>query len=286
MPLYLGCGKKGTELAPRILRGDGNELTRIFDRHTVCDQGDIAIPTTTEKETIGHMKHIVPIRLATSVLADRVYDILLSQDQLPLILGGDHSLSWGSIAASAKCYPDLGVCYIDAHGDFNTPEMSDSHNVHGMHMSFLMGFGYPKYVDHCYSEQKISPQKVFFYGTRNLDPYEKKISRESKLNILTTEEIHSAGRAIQGIIETQLSELQHIHLSIDIDVLDPSIAPGTGVPEKNGLTMDELQTILIPIVCSKKIVAIDFVEYNPLLDKTGKTHDAACKILSLLNEML
>ena len=206
----------------------------------------------------------------------------IKSGHFPLVFGGDHSLSWGTISAAADCFDNLGVIYIDAHGDFNTAETSLTHNVHGMHMAYLMGFGHlqeNEIKDIPYTENCLAPQNVFFVGSRALDQGELNFAAANSLNIRSSQDIISQGAskvAYDIICAIRNNGIKHVHISFDVDVIDPAFFPGTGVPEKAGISVSEAKTLLSVFLSELPVCSIDFVEYNPLLDDNNKSL-ACCK---------
>lgn len=209
----------------------------------------------------------------------------LRDNRMPLVCGGDHSVTLGSLAGSLDVYAEgLFTVYIDAHGDFNTPQSSPSGNVHGMHLGFLMGFAGCEPFD-TLQLPRLKPSQIAFYATRALDAGEVELAAEHGLRITPAAEIHS-----RGIVDVcaQLSALlaqphiQAVHLSIDVDAVDPQYAPGTGVPEPGGLERQQMYALIETVMESGKTVAVDVVEYNPHLDIDNRTRQVCLQILRCL----
>lgn len=247
-----------------------------------CMFSDMSIPS---------MKNIKPILDSDYRLANEVYTSL-SNNHFPLIFGGDHSLSWGSIAGVTRKYEDLVVIYIDAHGDFNTEETSETHNVHGMHMAYLMGFGeLNKNIDlkDPHFINSVNSQSVFFVGSRALDQGELDFEEKYNMNVVTSDDVRNSGwKAIsKDVTKTLLNrKVQHVHISLDIDVMDPFFVPGTGVPEANGLTPDEVNGLLGYFLSNLPVVSMDLVEYNPRLDMDEKTYHVCLDLMKTINDSL
>lgn len=286
VPLNLGCNKLGVEEAGNILRKNG--LYDIFNGDYFVNLGDIDCKPlgSIDSRQPCDMKNIDEILYSCSLLADKVYSTL-EAGIFPLIFGGDHSLSWGSINGVVRKYGRIGVVYVDAHGDFNTRETSVTGNVHGMHMAYLMGYGEKKFVDFYSHGRKLNHEDVFFLGTRSLDAGEVELAEDNGFYIRTTEYIKEYGvkRTCGDLLECiDSSGLEHLHISLDIDSLDPAIAPGTGVAEKNGLCYGEVECILKSVFSTGKVVSIDLVEFNHRLDKHGMTLDLVKKFLNVIKE--
>lgn len=289
MPLNLGANKRGVESGYSTLK-ERLKLQDIFHAHTLNYVEEISIPSFEEISADDDMlmKNKQAIFAADTRLGDIVYHSL-SQNHFPLVVGGDHALSWGSISGVTKFSQKTGCVYIDAHGDFNLAEMSPSHNVHGMHMAYLMGLTESPDVDFYEKGIKLNPQDVFFVATRSLDWGEKELSDKYHLNIRTSAEIRRQGieQTAQALLKDLLaSDCQRFHLSFDIDAIDPSFAPGTGVPEADGITSEEAIYLLNVLLRSGLFISMDFVEFNPLLDKENRTLSLCSDILKTINSSL
>lgn len=286
VPLNLGCNRLGVEQGGKYICDYG--LKKVFTKHEIIGPVNISCRSITESmSSDGLMKNIDSILESDTQLADKVLSTL-KDNNFPLVFGGDHSITWGSISGAARHFgSDFGCIYLDAHGDFNSAETSPSGNVHGMHMYYLMGFGDKRYVDFYYPGKKISHNNVFFLGTRSLDTGERITAEKKGLNIRTTEEIHTVGaEKIFQELSIGIERLKHIHFSLDIDCIDPVYAPGTGVPEQNGLTVDEVEYLIAKILSTGKIVSMDIVEFNPLLDQSGRTLDVCIRLLKCIDSSI
>lgn len=262
-PINLGCDKIGVELGADI-------VSDIISKATFEDIEFLQIPCKqiqdfNNKEIKDNMMYIQPIIDSCRILSDHVFKSLTNKKKT-LIIGGDHSMSWGTISGALEYNKDIAVIYIDAHGDINTAKSSPSKHVHGIHMSYIMGIGEKKY-NGLFSKNYLLPENIMYVGTRSLDEGEVEIIKNKKIKVLTSNDI------IDNDIQTTtlalkefISKHENIHISFDIDVLDPSIAPGTGVPEKNGIDIQHLKSIFNTIISSKKVISMDIVEFNPLLD--------------------
>ena len=283
--LNLGANILGVEKGPGILV-DSVKDNNILSNHEVQYKGIITSPSFVDlSEEDKLMKNKKSIFDFNTQLADKVYESFKNEKH-PLIIGGDHALSWGSIAGVVRKHKDIGVVYIDAHGDFNPAELSPSHNVHGMHMAYLMGMVDSEYVDFYYPGVKLAKKNVFFVGTRSLDYGEVELAKMHNLFINTSNEIRTRG--IMSVVDELLakiekSNLNKLHISLDIDVIDPILCPGTGVLEKDGITVEDVEYILDKILSTQKVISIDFVEFNPLLDIDNKTLILCQKLLSQIN---
>ena len=291
MPLFYGCDKPGVEKGPEELRK--NNLIDIFEEnHNVYDLGDIEV----EKANAEHkflsnpkLKYLDQVVSANNGLAVKVLSAL-ENNTLPFIVGGDHSLALGSIAGASKFLGnDLAVIWIDAHGDINTEETSPSGNIHGMPLAASMGIGYKKLTSIFFDDFKIKPENVFILACRDLDAGEIALIDELNINVWTNEDINVKGtdadvNELLSIIKEK--NIENIHLSYDIDCLDPEYVPGTGTPVTDGLSFGESKILLESILGTSLVRSIDFVEYNPDLDKNNRTKETCIELLKLISKIL
>ena len=291
MPLFYGCDKPGVEKGPEELRK--NNLIDIFEEnHNVYDLGDIEV----EKANAEHkflsnpkLKYLDQVVSANNGLAVKVLSAL-ENNTLPFIVGGDHSLALGSIAGASKFLGnDLAVIWIDAHGDINTEETSPSGNIHGMPLAASMGIGYKKLTSIFFDDFKIKPENVFILACRDLDAGEIALIDELNINVWTNEDINVKGTDV--VVNELLSiikekNIENIHLSYDIDCLDPEYVPGTGTPVTDGLSFGESKILLESILGTSLVRSIDFVEYNPDLDKNNRTKETCIELLTLISKIL
>ena len=219
------------------------------------------------------MKYFKEISNYNTNLAHAVY-CSLKADCFPLVIGGDHSLGLGSVSGASRFFNNLGVVWVDAHGDLNTHETSLTGNVHGMPLSAAMGFGFDSLVNLYYQGRKVDVENVFIIGARDLDDDELLFIKKHKLNVWTTDyiQIHGIDKTLNEVLNKfKERNLKHIHLSFDIDVLDKALVPGTGTPVDNGLTVEEAKAILKSIIETQLVSSMDVVELNSLLDADGLT---------------
>jgi arginase len=202
----------------------------------------------------------------------------VSEGAFPLFIGGDHSIALGTIGG-VSASRRTGVIWVDAHGDFNTHETSPSGNIHGMPLAALCGYGRTELVDLGRKGAKINPKDVVLVGIRDLDPGEQELLRESGATVYTMREIDEVGIAeIMRRALAKLKHLEHIHLSLDMDSLDPTHAPGVGTPVSGGLTSRETHLIMEMLADHGKISSMDIVEVNPILDDRNRTAELAVEL--------
>lgn len=275
-PQWYGAYKKGPEVG--ALR-----LAELFEIGGLSEQTLISVPNVGPGED-----HCVPffdaIDKVNSNICDAVFSALSSGNKV-ITIGGDHAVSWGSISGVLKHNPEVGIIYLDAHGDCNISERSASHHIHGMHMAYLMGFGEDKYVGR-YTTNLLPVENILYVGARSLDPYEVELIKEQGISRITCDVINSDMIQVLDTINDFMSRFRQIHVSLDIDVLDPSIAPGTGVPEVGGITEEALHEVLDFILTkSDQVKSLDLVEYNPLLDIEERTDRVVQKLVKTISSL-
>ncbi|WP_040329152.1 arginase [Clostridium ihumii] len=291
VPLFLGCDKKGVDLSPNQLREQGMLDILRKNNHTVFDLGNLYVPSISECDKFSShpkMKYLNTIVEVNSNLAQTVYSSLNS-NSFPLVIGGDHSLGLGSICGASKYYENLGVIWIDAHGDINTPETSPTGNVHGMPLGAAMGFGDKTLTNLYFNGSKVNPKNVFIIGARDLDKGELELISKEGINVYSTKDVESKG--ILSILEDinnilNKNNVENIHLSFDIDSIDPEFASGTGTPVPDGMTVDDVKTLLSNLLKTGKIKSMDFVELNTKLEDGTITINLCLDLLDVISESL
>lgn len=274
-PTAFGQRKLGVNFGPDALRYAGL-IERIEDiGHEVIDKGNVQSPVLDMKKYKSEQKGL---RNLEEVIAfsNNLYESVnetVEKGHFPLILGGDHSLSIGSIAGISKHYENLGVIWYDAHGDLNTLESSPSGNIHGMPLRALIGEGDEALTNIGVYKNKVKPENVVLIGMRDLDEGEKKYIKEAGILTYTMADIDrlGMGQVISETIEYLKDKTDGIHLSLDVDALDPVETPGTGTIVPGGATYRESHLAMEMLHESKLIVSADLVEVNPLIDEYNKT---------------
>lgn len=291
VPIMYGCDREGVEYGPDKLR-EKNILKIFRDKnHRTYDFGNLYVPNTPISEKYAYhnkIKYLKPIVEINNNLSHLVYSVLSSKT-FPFIIGGDHSLALGSIAGASKFYDNLAVIWLDAHGDINTCDTSPSGNFHGMPLSAASGIGDPSLINIYYNGPKINPQNIYIVGARDLDEGEIKIAKNLKLNLYTMDAIKQIGimSTIDNILDKiKASNIDGVHLSFDIDVLDKKLVPGTGTPVSNGFSLEESKQILERFLSTGLIKSMDFVELNPLLDIDDSTADICIDLIDSISSAL
>lgn len=278
VPIALGADRKGAELAPDYFRKEG--VVKILDQICGCyDLGNVQSSIIAEEihAADSAVKYLSTIVDVASQLRDKVASVI-RQGYFPLIIGGDHSLGLGSVAGAALAYDDIAVIWFDAHGDFNTEETSPTGNLHGMPAAAAMGWCKSKISS--VATKTIPSQNFFWIGARALDDGEKVFASKNNLHIYSSEIVRQRGmlNIMDEIIQImQSTGISHIHLSIDIDGMDPSIVCGTGTKADKGIDNGQFYTFIDKIFSTNKVMSADFVEYNPLLDDENFTTATWCK---------
>ena len=284
VPLDLGAGRRGVDMGPSALRiaGIGDQIAALG--RTVVDKGDLVAPIPeTQRPADKRKKYVREIAEVCQKLHDMALKSL-EAGALPLVIGGDHSLAAGSVAASAgwvqrSASLPLGLIWVDAHGDMNTPETTSSGNVHGMPLAALLGNG-PAELSSIGLSPSVEPLHTVLLGVRNLDEEEKEQIRRSGVHVFTMKDIDRDGIAMvaERAIAVAADGTGGIHVSLDMDVCDPSIAPGVGTPVKGGLDYREAHMVMELVADSRRLVALDIVEVNPTLDLRNVTAEFATEL--------
>ncbi|MDU1414209.1 MAG: arginase [Clostridium sp.] len=292
VPLYYGCDKVGVDDGPNTLRKAGVKQALESKNNKVYDLGNIYVEKNIDKNPFNagvNAKYIDEILEVNESLAQQVYASLCAKG-FPVILGGDHSLAAGSLAGISKFYEDdLAVVWIDAHGDINTFETSPSGNVHGMPLAASMGVGDKSLTNLFFDGVKVNSKNVFIIGARDLDKGELELIKELKLNVWTMDDIKSIGmdKLCEQVKEKLLSlGVNNVHISFDVDSIDPVHIKGTGTPVPNGFTVDEGKEILKTLFDTKLVKSMDFVEFNPKLDDTDVTLNNCMDILKEVGTLI
>ncbi len=277
VPLDLGGGRRGVDMGPSAFRiaGLGDQIAALG--FSVVDKGDLPAPIPETKKPENATK-----KYAKEIgrVCQKLYDVTLKsldESALPLVLGGDHSLAAGSAAASSTWVrrtqqKPLGLMWVDAHGDMNTPATTSSGNVHGMPLAALLGRE-PSELSSIGGSPSVLPQHTVLVGVRNLDDAEKQQIRAAGVHVFTMKDIDRDGiaKVAEQAIALASEGTGGVHVSFDLDVCDPSIAPGVGTPVKGGFDYREAHMIMEMLADSRRLVALDLVEVNPTLDIRNTT---------------
>ena len=289
VPMDFGQDLRGVDMGPAAVRYTGliNRLRELG--HTVRDRGDVPIPIRDEAvpEPVPgntYVEEITRICNAVHSLGRRV----IEKGDFPLFVGGDHSIAVGTVAAAGSGGEPIGLIWVDAHGDFNTPDTSPSGNIHGMPLAILMGEGHPDLVNVGRPGPKILPENVVMIGLRDIDPTEKKRLKTSGVTVFTMRDIDEQGiSTVANKAMMKFAHMKRIHLTLDMDALDPMEAPGVGTPVPGGITYREAHLLMEILADTKKVGSMDLVEINPILDVANKTAKLAVELtLSALGKSI
>lgn len=289
VPMDLGADRRGVDIGASAIRyaGLNDRLHKLG--HSVHDIGNLVVPQP-ESYPSGNLKvkYLEPIVKVCNELADIVANSL-QENEFPLVVGGDHSIALGSITGVARIHKNIGVLWIDAHGDFNTDETSPSGNIHGMILAALAGLGNKDLTGICGWSPKIHAESIVIVGARDLDPSERERLHANAIHVFTMSDIDQ--RSISEVMREALaiagSHNDGIHLSLDMDALDPKEAPGVGTPVRGGLTYREAHLAMEMIADAHNLVSMDVVEVNPILDRENATASLAVElVLSALGKKI
>ncbi|WP_337867364.1 arginase [Meiothermus sp.] len=284
VPMDLGQGRRGVDMGPSAMRYGRLQEVLGGLGHRVHDYGDIKVPVAEslrlQQEEPGGMGYLEAIR---TVCLETIQTLgQMPADMFPIVLGGDHSIAMGSVTGASRG-ERVGVIWVDAHADFNTPETSPSGNIHGMPLAHLCGLGDPRLVNLGHPGAKVRPEDVVLVGIRSLDAGEVKLLRERGVTVLTMKEIDVKGiPAIAQIVADKFRGFARVHLSLDADVLDPEIAPGVGTPVAGGLTYREAHLLMELLADARIVTSLDLVEVNPILDIANRTAKMMVELASSL----
>jgi len=277
VPMDLGASRRGVDMGPSALRAAGLQARIKQLGHQVEDIGNISVKQP-EEMSYGEKraKYIAEITDACKDLGAAVVKSL-EEGCLPLVLGGDHSIAAGSISGVSahfrKDKKSIGCIWLDAHSDMNTPETSPSGNVHGMPLSAIMGYGAGELDELFGFKPKIEPQNVVLVGVRDLDAHEKKFIKKLGVKAFTMREIDERGmrEVMSDALKYAMDDTDGIAVSLDMDFVDPSDAPGVGTPVRGGVTYREAHLAMEMIADSEAMVSMEIVEINPIIDEHNRT---------------
>lgn len=290
VPMDLGQTRRGVDMGPSAMRYAG-VVERLENLgYEVNDRGDIEIgrPTKYDIKNEDNLKDLEEVVKANQLLVDSLKEAV-NEGDFPLVLGGDHSIAIGTLAGVANMHKELGVIWYDAHGDLNTGDTSPSGNIHGMPLAVSLGIGHPTLTEIGGFAPKIKPENIVIIGARSLDEGERELIREKGIKVFTMHEIDRVG--MTNVMEEAISHVSRntdgIHLSLDLDALDPHDAPGVGTPVVGGTTYRETHLAMEMLAERNLVTSAEFVEVNPILDAKNQTAEAAVGLIgSLFGEKL
>jgi arginase len=277
----LGAGRRGVDMGPSAIRYAllKEKLMRLgFE---VEDIGNLHVPSPeTYQVRDPKLKYLREIAEVCETLARTVSETV-ERGRFPLVLGGDHSIAIGTIAGVAKHRRQMGIIWFDAHGDLNTAETTPSGNIHGMPLAVSLGYGHPDLVNCLGFAPKVRPENVVIIGARELDDGERKLIRELGIRVFSMHDIDRVGMG--AVMEEALAIVTRgtdgVHLSLDLDGLDPKDAPGVGTPVEGGLTYRESHLAMEMLAEAGVLTSAEFVEVNPILDHGNRTAKVAVALI-------
>jgi arginase len=288
VPIEIGASQAGTLMGPAALRTAG--IARVLEQlgFAIDDHGDLAISAPVTGEPVpDNAKFYDEVKTWIRALSERAF-WLAQSGAIPIFMGGDHSLSMGSINGVARHWQDKGrplfALWVDAHADYNTPDTTLTGNMHGMSAAFLCGEPGLDNLLGGLPRAPITPDQLDLFGVRSIDPLERKLLRERRVSITDMRAIDEFGVAvlIRRVIERVRAKNGVLHVSFDVDFLDPSVAPGVGTTVPGGATYREAHLIMELLHDSGLVRSVDIVELNPFLDERGRTARVAVELIGSL----
>ncbi len=279
--LDLGQGRRGVDMGPSAIRYAGLEERLVGLGYTVRDEGNVETAVAEATALRDERARFLPeIHDTCELIAARVGEVT-SRGALPLVLGGDHSVALGTLGGLASVHGPGGVLWIDAHSDINTPETSPSGNVHGMALAAALGLAGPGFESEVWPLPAVDPKRVALVGTRLLDDGERRLLRDAGVRVFSMSEVDRIGieRAIRESLD-RIAGGGFVHVSLDMDVLDPEIAPGVGTPVRGGLTYREAHLAMELVAESGLVGSLEVVEVNPILDRENTTAATAVELVA------
>lgn len=283
-PSDLGQGRRGVDMGPSAIRYAGLKEKLECLGYDVEDLGNVDVPTP-EMHKVKHekLKYLDEVKIVCDSLREKVSTVV-NHNHIPIILGGDHSISIGSVAGVASRFKSFGVIWFDAHGDMNTDETTPTGNIHGMPLAVNIGLGHQTLINLGGFSPKVKPENVVLVGIRSIDEEEAVLIRKAGIKCYTMAEIdrRGMGPVMEEAIQIAGKGTDGIHLSLDLDALDPTFAPGVGTPVNGGVTYREGHLAMEILASSAKLISVDVVEVNPILDVHNQTGNMAVELVESL----
>ena len=285
-PTDIGAGTRGASMGPEAMRVANIASVLASQGLEVEDRGNLTGPSNPWLPPVNGYRHLAEVTQWNQSLHDAVY-AELQIGRMPIVLGGDHCLGIGSISAVARHCRDTGkklrILWLDAHADFNTSELTPSGNIHGMPVACLCGFGPKELIEIGGHVPAISPKWVRQIGIRSVDEGEKRFVHEQDLEVFDMRYIDEMGmRAAMELALALIDSNTHLHVSFDVDFLDPDIAPGVGTTVRGGPSYREAQLCMEMIADTGRLASLDLFELNPALDERNRTAEVAVDLIESL----
>jgi arginase len=285
VPMDLGADRRGVNMGPTALRiaGLAKKLEELD--YAVADDGDVGVPGPENRNPgdpkAKFLREIYHVCNRLRIRAVRA----LAAGEMPIVIGGDHSMAIGTIAGISEFYrareEEIGVIWVDAHADMNTPESSPSGNIHGMPLAVALGFGAPELTELGGFSPKVRREHVALIGLRNLDTIEKKIVNDSGVHAYTMRDLDEHGMRVvmADAIRKVTAGTAGFHLSFDLDSLDPTVAPGVATPVRGGIDWREAHLLMEMAADTGKMLGLEIAELNPVLDVKNQTGETAVELI-------
>ncbi|HEY7982809.1 MAG TPA: arginase [Ktedonobacterales bacterium] len=289
VPMDLGADRRGVDMGPSAIRYAGLAARLAALGHEIEDLGSVSVPDPAAS-VVGEprLKYLDAVVAVSAATAERVAGCL-ERGRFPVVLGGDHSIALGTVSGVARVRRPIGVIWYDAHGDFNTDATTPSGNIHGMILAALAGKGDARLVNAGVAGPAVAPERIAIVGARDLDTEEKRLLRAAGVHVYTMSDIDRRGMdaVTREAIANVTTEDAGLYVSFDVDVVDPGEAPGVGTPVHGGVTYREAHLAMEVVAESGKLVALDVVEVNPILDRENRTAILAAElVLSALGKSI
>jgi arginase len=293
VPMDLGAGRRGVDMGPSAIRIGGLNQAVTMLGYDVTDAGNNNVhPPEAIVEINPRARYLKEIAEASRELAEKV-ETALEEGAIPIILGGDHSIAIGSVSGVAAYYrkrgEKIGIIWLDAHPDINTPNTTPSGNIHGMPLAAIMGYGPRELTEIAGFAPKVLPENVAIIGARSIDPGERELIKTLGLRVFTMSELDERGMAevIGEAIGIASRDTVGIHATMDMDFIDPFYAPGVGTPERGGATYRESHLAMEKIAESGAVLSVELTEVNPVYDTVNQTAQLGVElILSALGKKI
>lgn len=281
----LGADRRGVDMGPSAIRCAGLEQRLEQMGYAVRDEGDLIVRRAKAYSAVpeSNLKYLYEIVRVNEELADTVSGFMAG-GMFPLVLGGDHSIAIGTLAGVLRHKENVGVIWYDSHGDVNTADTSPSGNIHGMALAVAMGYGHPALTGIGGARPKVRPEHVAIVGARSLDPGEREFLKAKGVAVFTMHEVDRIGisRVMEQALEVVARGTDGVHVSLDLDGLDPKDAPGVGTPVMAGISLRESLLAMEIVSDAKVVTSAEFVEVNPTLDCQNQTAKAAVELIAAL----
>ncbi|MBL8733626.1 MAG: arginase [Planctomycetes bacterium] len=285
VPMDLGAGRRGVDMGPSAIRIAGVTQGLRQLGFQVEDDGDVGVPAPETRDPgRPSARYLEPIYHVCNRLRLRVRRSL-ELGEVPIVLGGDHSIAIGTVAGVAEHFRNrgqkIGLIWVDAHGDMNTPDISPTGNIHGMPLATNIGMGHPLLVEMGGFKPKVEPRNVCLIGIRDIDEIERKVIRESGVHAYTMRDVDERGmRAImQEAIGFANDGTAGFHVSFDLDGMDPRDVPGTGTPVKGGISWREANLLMEMVSDTGRMTSLEVTELNPILDVKNQSGEVAVDVI-------